>query len=438
MTEIKFQISHVFEKTYQTLLNPDFTLKTGKENTNLLMIHEGSARSSKTFSIAQLLILVLVFNPNIKITIARATRNACEETVYQDFLEILAETDIDYSINKSKLKIYINGGVLHFIGLDDPIKSHGSKQDIFYVNEIMGVKEEPVKQRMGRTNYFTIVDYNPSELKHYIYDYKDRDKATFYKSSLFKEVQGKYTEDKYEVYYYDEETDTSVLLLNPFAPDGQVSEYFSYRPCKINDQQKTSSYWHWQVYGLGNRAAKEGLIFHRNWSVIDNYNDIYAEETYYGLDFGFSSSKTALIEVKRIGKSIYLKQLEYAKGLKISPTIESIKRSVPVYERITADSARSDLISEIYSAGINIHSCKKTKDFKNNKIKQLQGYQIYIDDKSKDLIFEISSWMWKQDRFGNQLDEPVKVDDHLMDALIYACEPMKDNKKDFEYKVYKV
>jgi PBSX family phage terminase large subunit len=429
---MKLKVSHVFEHNVKTFLNNDFTFCNGKK----LLIHEGSARSGKTWSILQFFRLLAVNNTGLEIVLARDTRKNAKDTIWKDFLKICSDFGGEYSVNKTDLKITINSNVFEFIGLDDPHKGHGASQDIFYVNEVMGVKEESFKQRLIRTSLFCIVDYNPSEDHHYIYNYKEREDTEYYKSALFKEVQGLDIENhsKYEIIDYDQNTDTYILLLNPFAPINQVNEIYLTRPCEKHDKQGTSSTWHWQVYGLGNKAAKEGLIF-SNWSIIDNYDDIIGEEVYYGLDFGVVHP-TALVEVKRIGKSLYVRELIYHSDIKIAQIIEMIKSKVPAHAEITADSAGLVQIQEIYSEGINVHSCKKTKDFKNTKIKQYQGYKIYIDENSKNFISEISSWMWRKDRLGNTLPEPVKIKDDAMDAFIYAGENMTDKKHVPQFKIY--
>lgn len=436
-------VSYIFHKIWQTFVqentDEETIKKRGKyELTNknaTLLIEEGSARSTKTHSILQFLDIIAHFKiTGLKISIARDTLKNCKDTVLEDFLDILTERNIQYKHNKSEAIIIIKKNHYKFIGLDDPHKGHGAEQDILYVNEIMGVKEESFKQKMIRTSLFTIIDYNPSEDNHYIYNYKKRKTAIFHKTSLFKEVQGFYeTYEGLHVYDYDEETDTSIVLQHPFAPPNQVEELYLTRPCAKHDDQKTTSEWHWQVYGLGNKCAKEGLIFN-NWSIIDDYDSIVGEEVYYGLDFGVVHP-TALVEVKRIDKSIYIREIIYSSRIKIDPIIEEIKANVPVYDFINADCAGLVQIEEIFAAGINIHSCVKKKDFKNAKIKQLQGYKIYIDSNSKNIQSEIGSWMWRKDRAGNTLPEPVKIHDDAMDAIIYACEHMHDTELQGGYKV---
>jgi phage terminase large subunit len=416
------EVSHVFENIHDVIFEGNLKIKYGLDNK--LIIHQGSARSGKTHSILQSLILIHKNNKNLKIVLARATRKSCRDTIFEDFKTILRDLKFKYFINKSDLEITVGTCVYKFIGLDDPGSVHGASQDILYINEIMNVKIESFKQTFMRTNLFTIVDYNPSSDTHYIYDYSNIENSSFYKSALFKEVQGKYKGEE-DVVMYDEHTDTSVLLMNPFAPVGQWRNILMNRPCKHNEEYGVVSNWHWQVYGLGNKCAKEGLIFER-YNVIDYYDSIRGD-LYYGLDFGFSSSFNAMIEVKRVDKCLYLKQLIYKRGMTNPVLIDEIKRLRINNAEIICDSARSDLIADLVDNNINAYSCKKTAGFKNNKIKQILGYTLFIDHESLDLIKEISEWMWKQNRNGESLDEPVKVGDHLMDAFIYSVEKMTDS-----------
>lgn len=48
----------------------------------------------------------------------------------------------------------------------------------------------------------------------------------------------------------------------------------------------------------------------------------------------------------------------------------------------------------------------------------VQGFTIYYVP-SDNLDFEYANYSWMVDRYGKSIDTPLKVDDHLMDALRY-------------------
>ena len=50
----------------------------------------------------------------------------------------------------------------------------------------------------------------------------------------------------------------------------------------------------------------------------------------------------------------------------------------------------------------------------------LKGRRFFVCKDSPNLIKEIQNYSWKTDNAGNILDETVKFNDHILDALRYA------------------
>lgn len=84
---------------------------------------------------------------------------------------------------------------------------------------------------------------------------------------------------------------------------------------------------------------------------------------------------------------------------------------------VNADSAEPDKIQEIGDAGFNVYPADKAV---SDGILFCKRKKIFIHKDSADLIKEIKNYSWKTDRNGNVLDEPVKSNDHLMDAMRYG------------------
>lgn len=169
----------------------------------------------------------------------------------------------------------------------------------------------------------------------------------------------------------------------------------------------------------GEWGIAEGLIFD-NWTVEDLTNRIPTfDNKYYGLDFGYSADYTALISVSldRENKKIYVFDEFY--GLKmltkdLAPIIkERVGRGY-----VMCDSASPERIDELVLNGINAASVKKTEI--NFGIYWLLGYDIIIHKNCTNLIREISSYRWEEDKFGNALPKPIGADDHGIDALRYS------------------
>jgi phage terminase large subunit len=66
----------------------------------------------------------------------------------------------------------------------------------------------------------------------------------------------------------------------------------------------------------------------------------------------------------------------------------------------------------------------KGKNSVKNGIDKIKRHSLYITKDSDDLLREIKFYKWKEDKDGNVLDEPVKFNDHLMDALATGRETL--------------
>ena len=103
-----------------------------RESKAQIVINRGGSRSSKTFSIGQLLFLERFFTQrNKKILVLRKTLPSLRISVYQDWKKFMDQYDL-YNIveeNKQNLDYYYkpNNNYLHFGSLDSPekIKSSG-------------------------------------------------------------------------------------------------------------------------------------------------------------------------------------------------------------------------------------------------------------------------------------------------------------------------
>ena len=48
--------------------------------------------------------------------------------------------------------------------------------------------------------------------------------------------------------------------------------------------------------------------------------------------------------------------------------------------------------------------------------------EIIVHPRCVNFLTEISNYMWKSDKFGKKLNEPIDDFNHLMDAMRYALE----------------
>ena len=117
-----------------------------------------------------------------------------------------------------------------------------------------------------RTSKGGLIDYNPYNDVGWVYDIQKRP-------------------DVYVIH--------STMLDNPFLAENIIRKIKSYEPTPENIKNGTADNYMWEVYGLGNKAKLQGVIF-VNWDIVEGIPD-GARFLGYGLDFGFRNDPTALV-----------------------------------------------------------------------------------------------------------------------------------------------
>jgi phage terminase large subunit len=300
----------------------------------------------------------------------------------RDFFEILRTYDLykEEFHNKSSSEYNLNGNLIEFISLDQPTKVRGRKRDLLYINEANELYWEDWQQLVFRTKEKIIIDYNPSDEFHWIYDkVKTRDDADFYITT-----------------YKD----------NPFLPEEIKKEIERLRDTDEN---------YWQVYGLGQTGQSKALIFR-----IYEIKEIPKEAKFlgYGMDFGFTNDPTTLSAVYMSGDNLYFDELIYKTGL-TNPDIVKQFESLGIDRRaeIFADDAEPKSIEEIYRLGWNIKEAKKKEI--NLGIDIMKRYKLHCTSSSVNMIKEFKNYKWIEDKNGNILNKPQDMFNHSIDGIRY-------------------
>lgn len=173
-----------------------------------------------------------------------------------------------------------------------------------------------------------------------------------------------------------------------------------------------------KIYALGEFAKIKGLIYPK-FEVIgsDKYPTAY-QERFYGLDFGFANP-TVLLEVGYQPEyKLYLKQRLYSGGLTNRNLIDAmnamkIERRVPIY----ADSAEPARIAEIQEAG---YLCLPAEKDVMDGIDFCARFTIYSCEENIETNGEFVTYKRKEDKAGNIIDLPAKLNDHSPDAFRYG------------------
>lgn len=98
-------------------------------------------------------------------------------------------------------------------------------------------------------------------------------------------------------------------------------------------------------------------------------------------------------------------------------------------EIITCDSSEPRSIADLKRHDIRAMAAKKGPGSIEHGIKWIQNHKIIVHPRCVDMIKELTSYKWREDKDGNVIPKPVDLNNHLLDALRYAMESeMKNNK----------
>jgi len=373
----KIQVTRVYDQTIKAF-NDDFKI----------VCHEGGSRSSKTWSIIQFFLIKALAGEEISVTIVRDKLTWIKSTILLDFKKMCKLYGIEIkpqiNINRAEQLYDINGSEFAFYGLDYAEKLHGRSQDWFWINEVMEVGQKHFDQLEMRTNVGAILDYNPYNDLHWVFDLHKRDDVKFIKSTM---------------------------LDNDFLPDQIRKKILSYKPTKDNIRMGTADNYMWQVYGLGNKTKLKGSVF-TNWDTVDRI-PLEAKFIGYGQDFGYTNDPTSVVALYTMNNELYWDQLVYRKGLTNQDIVsEYVKLEIGKLEEIFADSSEPKSIDEIRRNGYNIRGAKKGADSINFGIDILKGYKMHITKNSPDLENELRKYKYQEDKIGNIINKPIDAFNH--------------------------
>lgn len=334
---------------------------------------------------------------SVHVSVIRLALPSLKRSIYRDFVEIMCAMGIynDKRMNKTDM-IYTfeNGSVLEFFATaDNEQKVRGSKRDIGFVNEGNELSENEFTQLRMRTNDFMIIDFNPSFTEEHW---------------LFKLLHADRT------YHF-----ISTFIDNPFLSEAIRDEIFSY---------KVTNPALWQIFGTGQFAIVEGLVFPKeNWDIVKFTEipiDIRVQRI--GIDVGFSGKGDPTAAVRCWFANIngvnhvWLHLLVYEKGLSEKQLAYRLKpyNDIPKF----IDSANPLYMQNVCDNGItNLQGVKKYANSVIDGLTKMMGYHIHITNTSTELIKEFQNYCWMKDRHDQYTNTPIDKWNHGIDAARYAC-----------------
>jgi phage terminase large subunit len=366
------------------------------------IILQGGTSAAKTYTTLQYLAIYATNHPKTTITVVAETLPHLKRGALRDFRKITSTDGFQVQVLENKtdyIFTFANGSIVEFFSADADSKMRGARRDILYINECNNITMSAFDELDVRTSIKTILDFNPVR-RFWVHDklipiLKEGD-FVFYKATYKDAVDS---------------LGNSVLLQS-------VIDNI--------ERRKDNANW-WKVYGEGEVGSVEGLIF-SNWSIVTD--EMPGTLIGYGIDFGFTHSPTALIQVNESNGELFVDELLYKTGLQNDQLWEFVnKYGVKLRELAIGDSAEPKTIDYLFRKGwAGLKQADKGPDSVEFGINLLLERKVNITRRSVNLIKEFRQYEWDKNKDGAILPRPIKEFDHGIDAIRYLYSYPKKRK----------
>lgn len=353
--------------------------------------------SGKTIFAVHKVIIYALTHKSARIGVFRQTLPSLRQTAWLEIREALDNYGIPYKENKSEgVMTFPNKSTITFKSTDDMQKIRSMNLDYVYVEQAEEISKEVFQELESRVRgKASMKDYGqlllvvtPSTKSHWIYK---------------------------RFHMHKDEDDVQIIRFH-YTDNSFVGEEY----IKLAEDRKKYDYDNYLRLTLGRWQDTGGLVY--------THYDIKSSPKgfeYYtgGLDFGFNNP-SAFVLLGWLDGECYVVDEIYESHLvnhqligKVTKLLRKHGLTPNSLEAVYCDSAEPDRIQEFMDYGYNALGSIKNVETKINAVKSCR---LHIYPHCVHTIQEIESYCWQKDKDGNDLDKPVKIGDHLMDAIGYG------------------
>jgi len=382
---------------------------------NFYRVVKGGRGSKKSKTTALYYIVAILKYSWANLLVVRRFSNTNKQSTYTDLKWAANRLKVShlFKFNESlpEITVKATGQKILFRGLDDPLKITSITVDNgllswLWLEEAYQVENqdkfetlvESIRGSIDAPDFFKqiTVTFNPWSERHWL------------KSAFFDEETRK----------KDVFADTTTYRVNEWLDQQDIDRYEDL--WRTNPRRAA-------VVANGDWGVAEGLVF-ENYTVRDF--DIMATikrvgETTAGIDFGFTHDPTTFprLAVDLDNKELWVYAEHYEHAMTTDDIFNMIVEAEMQNALITADSAEQRLIAELRAKGIKriVPSIKGAGSI-NAGIDFMKQFKIYIHPSCVKTIEEFDTYIYKQDKDGKWLNEPIDANNHIIDAIRYALE----------------
>ncbi len=359
----------VFAKTFRAFNDPSIKF----------IVNQGGSRTSKTYSIIQLLIYLSV-NKRLEIAVFRKQLTSLKRTAMKDFMNVCDSIGVKYSVNRTDSIVTILGTktTIFFIGTENSQKLRGNEWDITWCNEANEISEDEIFEIRNRTRMKCLIDFNPSDAFGWFYDLPP-ERSEYIISTIFD---------------------------NPFLSETQRVELMS-----LKDKDP----YLYDIFVLGKKGRSRENIY-PEWKRLHEKPERFKDFA-YGLDFGFQHP-TALVKIWYHEDERFIEEVIYQSFLTSHDLVTlmnelGVDKTIP----IAADHARPEMIQDLIRSGFAVYKADKSV---KKGIDMVRRSTIYVHSSAENVIRENANYKHKKINGLLMDNEVIKLHDDAMDAIRYG------------------
>ena len=397
------------------------------------VVLSGSAGTGKSMGCLQKIVLCCLKYPKIRCLIVRKTRESLTTTglvTLQEHVipELVENGVISYygGSRKDPAKyMFVNGSSIMLGGMDKATKVMSSEYDLIFVQEAIELTEDDWEKLTTRLRNYKmpyqqiIADTNPDAATHWLKQRSDKGTTT-----MFQSVH----EDNPTLYDHENETWTERGL-----------DY-------IGKLDKLTGV-NYQRLRLGLWVSSEGIIydnFQYNVHVIDDFEIPDDWRRYWAIDYGYTNPFVCQMWAEDHDGRLYL----YRETYMTQRIVEDHAKNIMAMVKETGDKLPDMIISDHDAEDretFTKHTRLKTRAAKKTVTRGIEAVKtrlrvqgdgkpriyfmknaLYEQDrhlinakKPFSTVQEISGYIWSLKKTESGQDQPLKENDHGMDAMRY-------------------
>ncbi|CAK1235895.1 PBSX family phage terminase large subunit [Fructobacillus fructosus] len=402
MTTININFHRSVDKSYYPLFashNPFVAIK-------------GARGSGKSWAQAYNVIYEMLRLPYVNWLVIRQYQNTNKESTYNTLKKVITQLGLydlfKFTVSPLEITMKSTGQKIYFRGMDDPLKITSISAENGYLCRAWWEEAYELK---SREDFQTVVESLRGQLPD----------GGYYQHVLTFNPWSERHWLKKE--FFDEDTKRNGVLsfTTTYKNNSHLDQQFIDNMMELKERNPNRA----RVAVDGEWGIAEGLVFEGLFNLEDFDVSKIKGRQIMGLDFGFTHDPTAFVKAVVKDHDIYVYDGFYETGMLSAPMARKLARSGALRGKVYADSAEPRTIAELQAQGLKtIVPVGKGKDSNVQRMEFMKNFKYHIHPSASYLVDEMSTFAYQKDRFGKFLNKPEDGDDHAIQALGYALEPI--------------